>query len=340
MKVLGVLFIAAVIVGSGIFVWIRLREVSIQEPAANTSAIIKELPYSQYAFATLATRKPVASTITIGQELPTLSTDIVRHIFYYQGGGRKISGVVTEPTGPGKHPTVVMARGYVEKEGYIPGTGTKNAATFYAENGYISFAPDFSGYGESDPEDISALGARLTKPVEILDLLASISTYPAADTSHVYLWGHSNGGQIMLSVSEILGRMDPVNVPVVILGTTLWAPVSKPFPYNILYYTDDADDKGKWLRSEIAAFEKDYDVYNYSIDRYIDWIALPIQIHQGSADESVPKKWSDDLVKTLQVKEKEVAYFIYPGADHNLRPSWDAVVARDLTFFQKLRENR
>ena len=43
-----------------------------------------------------------------------------------------------------------------------------------AKAGYITLAPDFSGYGESDPEVENALGARLTKPVEILDLIASI----------------------------------------------------------------------------------------------------------------------------------------------------------------------
>ncbi len=136
----------------------------------------------------------------------------------------------------------------------------------------------------------------------------------------------------MLSVAEILGRVEPRGRTPRVLGVTLWAPVSKPFPYNILYYTDEASDSGKWLRGQVAEFEKDYDVFNYSIDKYLDWIELPIQLHQGTADEAVPKKWSDELVKNLKEKEKDVKYYIYFGADHNMRPAWDQVVARDVEF--------
>lgn len=282
----------------------------------------RELPYEKYSFDNLVKRGGIPSRI-----------EVVGNMFYYQSEGRRISGQINLPGDSRKAPVIVMARGYSEKESYKTGLGTKNAAAVYAKNGYITLAPDFSGYGESDKEDENALGARLVKPVEILDLLASLSSIPQADLTRIYLWGHSNGGQIMLSVAEILGRYDLPGDSRKVRGVTLWAPVSKPFPYNILYYTDDASDSGKWLRGEIANFEKDYDVYNYSIDKYLDWIKIPLQIHQGSADEAVPKRWSDDLVQNLREKEKDVTYFVYPGADHNMRPSWDSVVARDLEFF-------
>lgn len=132
----------------------------------------------------------------------------------------------------------------------------------------------------------------------------------------------------MLSVAEVLGRRKSA-----VSGMTLWAPVSKPFPYNILYYTDEADDQGKWLRAEIARFETEHDVYDYSIDRYLDWIEMPIVVHQGTVDDAVPVLWSDELVERLEEKEKTVTYYRYPGADHNMRPMWDTVVTRDLAFF-------
>jgi len=37
----------------------------------------------------------------------------------------------------------------------------------------------------------------------------------------------------------------------------------------------------------------------------------------------------------LRKNEVEVSYFEYPGADHNMRPSWDEVIARDIAFFNK-----
>lgn len=291
----------------------------------------KVLPYEKYSFDNLAKRGGVASKIEVEGDK-----------FYYYSEGRRISGEINLPDLSGvarKAPVVVMARGYVDKEIYKTGIGTHNAAVAYAKEGYITLAPDFSGYGESDEEDESALGARLVKPVEVLDLLAGLQTLPHADLSRVYLWGHSNGGQIMLSVAEILGKREELGIKIKdsrIVGVTLWAPVSKPFPYNILYYTDEADDQGKWLRGEIAKFETEYDVFEYSIDRYLDQISIPIQIHQGSLDDAVPKIWSDKLVKTLEEGGKEVNYYVYPGADHNMRPGWDSVVARDLDFFESL----
>ena len=286
--------------------------------------VVKEKPYEKYSFENLAKRGGVASKI-----------DVVGNKFYYQSEGRRISGEINLPGDSRKVGVVVMARGYVEKEIYKTGIGTHNAAKYFSERGYVTYAPDFSGYGESDPEDENALGARLVKPVEILDMIASVQ---ATTKLPIYLWGHSNGGQIMISVAEILGKREPSlqGSSSQVKGVTLWAPVSKPFPYNILYYTDDASDSGKWLRGQISEFEKDYDVFNYSIDRYFDWIKIPVQIHQGTADEAVPKVWSDNLSKTLKGKEKTVNYFVYPGADHNMKPNWDSVVTRDLEFFASL----
>ncbi len=288
--------------------------------------VVKEKPYEKYSFENLAKRGGVASNI-----------EVVGNKFYYRSEGRRISGETNRPAGSDPVGVVVMARGYVEKEGYRTGIGTHNAAKYFSERGYTTYAPDFSGYGESDPEDESALGARLVKPVEILDLIASVQ---ATTKLPIYLWGHSNGGQIMISVAEILGKIESDKgegkSEKEVQGVTLWAPVSKPFPYNILYYTDDASDSGKWLRGQISQFEETYDVFNYSIDRYFDWINMPIQIHQGSLDEAVPKVWSDNLSKALKGKEKTVNYFVYSGADHNMKPGWDSVVTRDLEFFQSL----
>ena len=276
----------------------------------------KELPLLEYSFENLAARGGVHSEIKVEGDK-----------FYFTGYGKRISGQIKKPEGTPKG-IVVMARGYVDKEIYQTGMGTKNAAAFYSKNGYITYAPDFSGYGESDDESTDVLEARLAKPAEILDLLASFAT-----DLPIYLWGHSNGGQIMLSVAEILGMREPItSADSQVRGVTLWAPVSKPFPYSVLYYTDEASDSGKWLRGQIAKLEQDYDVYNYSVDRYLDKINIPLQIHQGSADEAVPMRWSNQLVESLNKLDKEVRYYTYPGADHNMRPVWNTVVERDLEF--------
>ena len=330
------LLVLLIILGIG-FWWIVSHTGYVILNPRDQDVTVKDLLYEKYSFERLVERGGIASKI-----------EIAGNKFYYQSEGRRISGEINLPSRPGLEGVVVMARGYVDKEIYKTGIGTHNAAKYFAEQGYVTLAPDFSGYGESDPEDPNALGARLSKPVEILDLIASIRAnndlpLQGAETP-IFLWGHSNGGQIMLSVAEIIGKKAP-SLPAQaslrgqssqVRGLTLWAPVSKPFPYNILYYTDDASDSGKWLRGKVAEFEQDYDVFNYSIDRYLDWINIPVQIHQGDMDEAVPKIWSDNLAKVLKEKEKEVSYFVYPGANHNMKPGWNKVVERDVSFFTSL----
>ncbi len=147
------------------------------------------------------------------------------------------------------------------------------------------------------------------------------------DPGRVGIWAHSNGGQIALSLLEITGKKYP---------TVLWAPVSKPFPYSILYYTDEFDDHGKALRKLVADFEKDYDAELYSPTNYFDWIKATLQIHQGGSDEAVPQVWSDDLVATLKEKEKHVEYFTYPGENHNFNNgSWSLAASRTSQFFKE-----
>ncbi|MCH7641265.1 alpha/beta fold hydrolase [Patescibacteria group bacterium] len=238
---------------------------------------------------------------------------------------RKTTGQINVPGGEGPFPVVVMFRGYIDQERYITGDGTRRAAGVYAENGFITVAPDFLGYGDSDDQAENIFEARFQTYVTVLSLVKSIEQVQDWDEENVFLWGHSNGGQIALTYLEITGSNYP---------TTLWAPVSKPFPYSVLYYTDAAEDRGKLIRRKLAAFEENYDPDLYSIDLYLDGINTPLQLHQGTADESVPRSWSDKLSENLLNLGLDLNYFIYPGTNHNMVPSWNTVVSRDLEFFK------
>lgn len=235
------------------------------------------------------------------------------------------TGQIKIPDETGKLPLVVMFRGYVDQEIYKTGIGTSSAAKVFSENGFITVAPDFLGYAGSDPEDPDIFEARFQTYVTAVSLLESLDQIEKWDGENVFLWGHSNGGQVALTVLEITGKDIP---------TTLWAPVTKPFPYSVLYYTDESEDRGKFLRSQIAKFEKIYDPDLYSLDLYLDKIKAPLQIHQGTADDAVPIDWTNSFTKKMEELEKDFDYYKYPRADHNMKPSWNAVVARDLSFFQ------
>lgn len=290
-------------------------------------------PLLEYSFEQLKLRPPKPSPITL-EGVITKEASFSAYLFTFTTQDKTVSGQVNLPVNylNSKLPAVIMLRGFVDPAIYQTGIGTRNAATAFANDGYITIAPDFLGFGSSDPEPTDSFAARLEKPVTVIDLIASVKELPYVDTNNIYIWGHSNGGQIALSVLEITGDPYP---------TTLWAPVTKPFPYSILYYTDEYDDYGKALRQGLASFEKLYDVQDFSVTTYLDQITAPLQIHQGGIDDAVPLDWSDDFVAQLETINQtrpdedqiEVNYFTYPNADHNLQPNWSAAVARDLNFF-------
>ncbi|KKU04078.1 MAG: Peptidase [Candidatus Woesebacteria bacterium GW2011_GWC2_47_16] len=293
---------------------------------------IKPRPFDKYAIENLAKVQVQKSKIEIGE---TLKEDggFTSSLFSFSFDPtlanketKKVTGLINIPAGEGPFPLIVMFRGYVDQKLYQTGDGTKRAGEYFAQNGFISVAPDFLGYGASATEAANIFESRFQTYTTALVLLNSLNSIPDWDGTNVFIWGHSNGGQIALTVLEITGSAIP---------TALWAPVSKPFPYSILYYTDESDDRGKLIRRELAQFEETYDPDLYALDLYYHRLAAPIQLHQGTGDDAVPKEWSDELAKKLEGLDIDLDYFVYPGADHNLNPAWNTVVARNVSFFEK-----
>jgi len=280
---------------------------------------------SKYEFSALAAREFQGSQITL-EKVMTEEEKYTSWLFSFLTDGKKVTGQVNLPKGMGKKPVAVMLRGYADEEIYFTGLGTRKAAGFLAENGFITLAPDFLGFGGSDVSSSDILEARLEKPVTVLNLLASIKTLPEADSEKLVFWAHSNGGQIALSVLEISKKPIP---------TTLWAPVTKGFPESVLTFIGELDDKGLKVKKAIDDFTENYEPEKFSIDHYYADITAPLQVHQGTGDQLVAAEWSDGFVKNLEDLGKEVLYWTYKRDDHNLAKNWDLVIQRDLAFFNE-----
>jgi alpha-beta hydrolase superfamily lysophospholipase len=323
-------------------------------------------PLDKYSFEALSQRNWEPQEIKIEGPIERTYPSIKKpynftsHLVSFMVDGKKVTGQLNLPVqltaghpeldsgpiniDPGSqsgtaYPVILMLRGYMPLENYQTGDGTKNAAAVFAQNGFITIAPDFLGYGGSDPRDPDEITGRLEsypialtllKSVENLKLVCASEVCPLTSNlqspTSIFLYGHSNGGHLAIATLEISKRPIP---------TVLWAPVSKPWPFSTLFFTDEADDKGKGQRKALAKFEEDYDVFKYSVDNYFDWITAPIELHQGLADDAVPYQWSNTFYNTLKEKDKDITYFKYPGTNHDLAQSWNLAIARSLSFFQK-----
>lgn len=316
-----------------------------KKPLVGTLSVpTREKPLLVYSFDNLKKTNFPTSQIILGDKIDETATALSQ-MFYFSVPERpnsnkmqKVSGVLNVPKKSGTYPIIVMFRGFIIKENYQPGVGTQRSAQRFAQNGFIILAPDFLGFGQSAGLSNNGFEDRFQTYTTALSLLSSLATlnsgleasYSAkfkANTEKVGIWGHSNGGQIALALLAISGAIYP---------TVLWAPVSKPFPYSILYYTDEYDDFGKGLRKDLVNFEEDYEVDKFSPTNYYHWIRAPIEIDQGTSDQEIPYWWSDELVKELKKQKIDVKYLTYPGADHNFLPnSWTEAVLNSISFYDK-----
>jgi len=345
------------------YFYLKNEPASFGQSITESKKTEKPLPLLQYSLQNLSQKD---FTVEKGFQIEKIISEDAETgayvlLFKYESQGKSISGAFNlkiddnfkEST---PKPTIIMLRGYAPVENYYSGLGTKNAAAVFAENNYVTLAPDFLGFGESDPEPIDTWEARLIKTVNLIDLIKTVQAFPEIDLSQlenfpikkitldpdkIGIWGHSNGGQIAISVLEAMNN----NLP-----TTLWAPVLAPFPYSILYFSDEYEDEGKETRKYLALFEEDYDVFDFSISQHLDQLHGPIQVQHGTNDDSALVSWTEEFLAKVDLENErratdsstenkkapiEIDFYKYPGANHNLQPNWNEAVQKDLNFFAK-----
>jgi cephalosporin-C deacetylase-like acetyl esterase len=282
-------------------------------------------PLETYQIENLKNANFSANLLEIGEEIQKTDKRTSNYFYLHfrpnpsSDKTKKTSGLINIPNIDGQLPLVVMIRGYVDQTIYKTGIGTQRAGEYFADNGFITIAPDFLGYASSEEESGNVFETRFQTYTTMLSLIDSLEQIEKWNKKDIFIWAHSNGGQIALTTLAVTNRPIP---------TTLWAPVTKSFPYSVLYYTDESADGGKFIRKELAQFEGLYDTDKFSFTNYLDSISAPIQIHQGTSDDAVPFVWSSSFSKIIKAK-----YINHPGADHDLKGAWQEAVDQDLEFF-------
>lgn len=239
---------------------------------------------------------------------------------------------------PDGFPVVVLNHGYIVPSEYNTVSSYAGVADFFANSSYIVLKPDYRGNGNSQGKE-DAL-QRYDYPVDIMTLLASIKNIPQADSSHIYLWGHSMGGEVTLTVLEILGKQPTLAKNV--KGAVLWAPVTDP----ALWFQKPNLEKTPEAMLTPFPYTKTFAILGQPSDasstwqsinplRYLSSIMVPIQLNHGTSDPTVPYSWSVSLRDQLKTLNKQVTFISYPGADHNLLPDTNQALQNSLQFFKE-----
>ena len=271
-----------------------------------------------------------------------------RYYIDYPSDGLKITGVMHVPNGTGPFPVLILLHGYIDRDQYYAGSDTWQAAEFFARHGYLVLAPDLRSWGESD-SDLSLFHMGLV--VDVLHLISSLPSLPAADPARVGLWGHSMGGGITTKVLTIDDRVQ---------AAVLYAPNS----------ADDADLIARWGpgclpgQSEAAGDRCNPaeiippDTPPVLIETYLSAAAdgdflqqvaplyhlgnvtAPLQIHIGTADgellQQTPPEWSEKLAAALQEAGRDAVTFTYSGQGHFFTgESWNTLLDRALGLFDE-----
>jgi len=294
-----------------------------------------ELPLEKYDFDELRKRGGRVSEIVIKGEIEEVSQ---RREYYgleaegfstreiaFKSEGKWISGMMNyHPERSSLSKVIIMIRGYAEKEGYYPGSGTWKMADELAKAGYVTISLDFLGYGNSEGESLDMLVGRFEKVPAVMDLIASVKALSWVNKDSIGIWAHSNGGQIGLSVAEVMGERIPM---------VLWAPMTNPFPKSVL----ETIDEGSPVKEAIEDFEKNYDVRRYAFENYYEWMKdSPVLIFQGDKDEWCEVEWQQEVIRGINKVSGKARLEVVSGDDHNFSKNWPEVAEKSIQFFNNM----
>lgn len=288
----------------------------------------------------LRTQRYPDQQLVIEEEL-TPGANYDRYIASYLSEGLRINGLLTVPRGEtpaSGWPVIIFNHGYIPPAVYRTTERYVAYVDGFARSGYIVFRPDYRGHAFSDGEARGAYGYP-DYTIDVLNATAALKNYPDADPDRIGMWGHSMGGYIALRAMVT----DPdIKAGVIWAGVvadypdllTRWRrPNNTPAPAVV---TTQARRWRAQLQEQYGTPAENLDFYaSISANSYLDDLSGPLQLHHGTADESVPYEFSTTLLDQVEAVGQSAELYTYRNDDHNLAQGFSEAMARSIAFFDE-----
>ena len=297
-------------------------------PLANaqtsTSTSLQEIIQNPLSIEYMRKQVYPGSNLEIEQKLlPGSNYD--QYIASYKSDGLKIYGLLTIPQGTkptGGWPVIIFHHGYIRPSVYKTTERYILYVDAFASNGYIVFKPDYRGNGNSEGRPDSQYFAP-DYTIDTLNAIATFKKYPNANPEKIGMWGHSDGGNVILRTLVV--------APNDVKAAVIWGGVVAPYKdlttdwqQLVPYHQVDEDLKiennhmdelisKNGTPNQNPKFWNSIDPMNYLAD-----IKTPLQINAGGKDEEVPPIFSLRLRNKMRTLGKNVIYYYYPGMNHNI----------------------
>jgi dipeptidyl aminopeptidase/acylaminoacyl peptidase len=245
----------------------------------------------------------------------------------YDSDGLTITGLINIPPGFGPFPVAICLHGYAAQWVYYPGYDSARFCDWLAEYNYITIMPDYRNYGNSDqgPNPF-----RVGYAVDILNLIAQVGSLPSAAPEQIGLFGHSLGGEVAMWPMVISEEVDAI-----VLYASMSGDVARNWQHRWAAYPIQRDA----MNATAAIYGRPEDnpqgYARVSPANYLERVRMPVHIHHGKLDDTVPFWWSEELAGQLAEAGKEVVFYEYEGEGHGFTgANFPRLMERTLALFE------
>ena len=240
-----------------------------------------------------------------------------------------VSGVLLRPRGPGPHPAVVLAHGYIDPAYYVTGQGLAREQDWLARAGFVVLHTDYRGHAGSDPASPLSRESRLGYTRDVIAAVRSLRRQAYVDPGRLALLGRSMGGGVVMNAL--------VTQPGLVDAAVLYASVSSRFLDNLRQFTiPNRPDAAQALYDRFGTPQAAPGFYRGLSPRsYFDRISEPVLLFHGTADESCPVPWARATYAAMRRDGVDARLVIYPGEQHSFVPRWQESIETTVRFLRR-----